>query len=47
MGVVLTEDTIEAILKEAESALVEYVKTDGQVIFSSPAHIVTGLVAAV
>lgn len=47
MGVVLTEDRIETILKEAESALAEYVTAEGQVVFSSPAHIVTGLAAAV
>lgn len=43
MGVVLTEDTIERILKEAESALAEYVTAEGQIAFSAPAHIVTGL----
>lgn len=43
MGVVLTEDTIERILKEAESALAEYVTAGGQIAFSAPAHIVTGL----
>ena len=42
MGVVLAEETIEAVLNEAESVLAEYVTADGQVVFRSPAHIVTG-----
>ncbi|RMH53510.1 MAG: methyltransferase domain-containing protein [Bacteroidetes bacterium] len=46
MGVVLSEDTIETILDEAEKALAEYVTEEGQVVFSAPAHIVTGVAAA-
>lgn len=46
MGVQLAEDLIENILIEAETALAEYVADDGQVVFNSPAHIVTGLAAA-
>lgn len=42
MGVVLEEEQIEAILWEAESALQEYVSAEGQVVFDSPAHIITG-----
>jgi len=42
MGVILDEQTIERILDEAESALAEFVTTDGTVAFDSPAHIVTG-----
>jgi len=45
MGVVLPEDRIETILKEAESALAEYVTAEGPVVFSSPAHIVSGFAA--
>lgn len=40
MGVVLSEETIETVLNEAESALAEYVTGEGQVVFSAPAHIV-------
>jgi hypothetical protein len=47
MGVLLTEEQIQNILKEAESALAEYVTADGRVIFNSPAHIVTGVARAV
>jgi ubiquinone/menaquinone biosynthesis C-methylase UbiE len=43
MGVVLKEDTIRRILQEAESALAEYVTAGGQVVFRSPAHIVTAV----
>ena len=42
MGVALSEEQIERILKEAEQALSEYVTEDGAVEFDSPAHIVTG-----
>ncbi len=42
MGVVLEEDLIQSILAEAESALAEYVTAEGQAVFDSPAHIVTG-----
>jgi len=41
MGVVLEEDRIRTILKEAEEALHPYVTEGGQVVFDSPAHIVT------
>ena len=46
MGVVLAEKHIEDILKEAESALAEYVTEDGRVVFNSPAHIVTAVASA-
>lgn len=42
MGVHLDEDLIEAILKEAESALADYVTEDGAVVFAAPAQILTG-----
>lgn len=46
MGVPLPDETIETVLTEAEDALAEYVAPDGQVVFSAPAHIVTGRAAA-
>ena len=42
MGVHLTEEQIETILREAEEALSRFVTPDGSVSFDSPAHIVTG-----
>jgi ubiquinone/menaquinone biosynthesis C-methylase UbiE len=42
MGVVLEEEQIQHILQEAESALNSYVTADGQVVFDSPGHIITG-----
>jgi SAM-dependent methyltransferase len=42
MGVVLPEDQIHHLLKEAEHALGPYVTAEGRVTFDSPAHIVTG-----
>jgi hypothetical protein len=42
MGVLLPEEQIQIILKEAESALAKYVTEDGRIVFKSPAHIVTG-----
>lgn len=42
MGVILQEERIERILNEAEEVLADYVTGDGKVVFSSPAHIVTG-----
>lgn len=42
MGVELKEQQIQRILQEAESALQEYVTREGQVVFDSPAHIITG-----
>ena len=42
MGVFLNEDQIQEILEEAETALAEYVTAEGDVVFNSPAHIVTG-----
>lgn len=47
MGVVLQEEQIDRILNEAEEVLAEYATVDGQVVFSSPAHIVTGVAGAV
>jgi len=41
MGVVLPEDLISRILKEAEIVLAPYVQRDGAVVFDSPGHIVT------
>jgi hypothetical protein len=41
MGVTLADDLIELILAEAEDALSEYVTVDGEMIFGTPAHIVT------
>jgi SAM-dependent methyltransferase len=46
MGVLLTEEQIQDILEEAESALATYVTEDGAVVFNSPAHIVTGVASA-
>jgi len=46
MGVLLKEDQIQSILEEAESALADYVTEEGQVVFNSPAHIVTGVAGA-
>lgn len=41
MGVTLSEDLIEAILREAEEVLSSYVTGTGNVRFDAPAHIVT------
>jgi len=41
MGVVLDEDRIQRILEAAETALAEFVTESGNVVFDSPAHIVT------
>ena len=46
MGVLLEEEQIQSILEEAESALADYVTEEGQVVFNSPAHIVTGVAGA-
>jgi SAM-dependent methyltransferase len=46
MGVFLDELQIRSILEEAERALANYVTEDGHVVFNSPAHIATGVVAA-
>jgi len=43
MGVFLSADEMQTILAEAERCLAEYVTEAGQVVFSSPAHIVTGV----
>lgn len=42
MGVVLPEEQIRRVLKEAEQVLAPYVTPEGTVAFDSPAHIVTG-----
>ena len=42
MGVPLPEDTIQAILLEAEHAMRAYVGPDGTVAFGQSAHIVSG-----
>lgn len=41
MGVDLSEDQIERVLREAEGVLSGFVESSGQVVFDSPAHIVT------
>ena len=41
MGVFLTDDQIEVILKEAETALRSYAGDNGQVTFDVSAHIVS------
>ena len=41
MGVELSEERIREILPAAESVLRPYVAEDGQVVFDSPAHIVS------
>jgi len=43
MGIILDEEQIQEILQAAEDALAEYVAEGGQVVFRSPAHIVTGV----
>jgi SAM-dependent methyltransferase len=47
MGVLLTEEQIQDILTEAESALAKHVTEDGAVVFNAPAHIVTGVAGVV
>jgi hypothetical protein len=47
MGVVLQEEQIDKVLSEAEAVLAKYVTGDGKVVFSSPAHIITGRAGAV
>jgi ubiquinone/menaquinone biosynthesis C-methylase UbiE len=42
MGVMLPEEQIQQILEEAEQVLSSYVNVDGQLVFDSPAHIVSG-----
>jgi len=42
LGVHLSEEMIETILREAEVALKQYITDDGQVVFDSPAHVITG-----
>ncbi len=46
MGVLLNEELIQDILKEASGALAEYVTDGGQVVFRAPAHVVTGTATA-
>lgn len=41
MGVRLTEDRIQRVLDEAQAALGNFVTAEGEVVFDSPAHIVT------
>ena len=43
MGVMLPEPTIEQILAEAEGELAPFVQPSGEVVFDSPAHIVSGV----
>jgi hypothetical protein len=47
MGVVLQKAQIDRILTEAEVVLAKYVTADRKAVFSSPAHIVTGVADAV
>lgn len=42
MGVLLTEELIQEILKKTECQLKQYVQNDGEVKFDAPAHIITG-----
>jgi SAM-dependent methyltransferase len=42
MGVVLDEERIRRILQGAEAALSRFVSSEGQVVFDSPGHIITG-----
>jgi ubiquinone/menaquinone biosynthesis C-methylase UbiE len=42
MGVPLEEEQIQDILAEAEQALAQYVTAEGEAVFDSPAHVVTG-----
>jgi hypothetical protein len=42
MDVVLLEEQIQRILEEAEGDLNPYINSDGDVVFDSSAHIVTG-----
>jgi SAM-dependent methyltransferase len=42
MGVILTEEQIQRVLAEAESALGRYLTAEGNVTFDVSAHIVTG-----
>jgi len=45
MGVHLEEALIQEILAQADNVLQKYVTDEGQVVFDSPAHIVTGVKA--
>lgn len=40
MGVVLTEEQIEGVLREAETQLARYVGSDGRVAFDVRAHVI-------
>ena len=42
MGVFLDDDQIVRVLEESESVLAHYVTSEGDVVFSAPAHIATG-----
>lgn len=42
MGVHLTEQQVGQVLAEAESELAEFVTGSGEIVFDSPAHIVSG-----
>ena len=42
MGVVLDDDMIDAILAASNEALGDYLAANGEVVFTAPAHIVTG-----
>jgi SAM-dependent methyltransferase len=43
MGIILSEEEIANILKEADHSLSRYVASDGTVSFTTSAHIITGL----
>ena len=47
MGVVLQEELINSILNDAEDVLADYVTANGKVVFSTPAHIITGTASTV
>ena len=42
MGVHLTEQQIAQVLAEAENELAEFVTPSGEIVFDSPAHIISG-----
>jgi hypothetical protein len=42
MGVVLSEEQIARILREAEEVLKPYVASDGKAVFATSAHVISG-----
>ena len=45
MGVDLPEETIAAVLQEADRVLARYLAPTGRLEFDSPAHVVTAMTA--